>query len=252
MVIQELTKLALYGSTGALYLLALLSVFSVTVMLERYLFFRKRRGNAAELLARVERALLEDDLRGTVAALASSRTIEGTVVRDVLTWARGGAAAFSNALESKFAAARKDLERGSNFLGTLGNNAPFIGLFGTVLGVIEAFHHLGDAAQNKGAMGNVMAGIAEALVATGVGLFVAIPAVVAFNVIQKRITEAEAQVASLGKLVIAYVELRESEGRPVDFSRISGTWALAATAEAPAQVPGSEAPMADTSEAEAS
>ncbi len=87
-------------------------------------------------------------------------------------------------------------------LGTLGNNAPFIGLFGTVLGVIEAFHQLGDGA-NKAAMGNVMSGIAEALVATGVGLFVAIPAVVAYNMVQKRIGEIENGVGSLGKLVTA-------------------------------------------------
>ena len=71
------------------------------------------------------------------------------------------------------------------FLGTLGNNAPFIGLLGTVLGVIEAFHQL-SGGPAKAAMGNVMTGIAEALVATGVGLFVALPAVVAYNVGAKR------------------------------------------------------------------
>ena len=73
-------------------------------------------------------------------------------------------------------------------LGTLGNNAPFVGLLGTVLGVIEAFHQL-SGGPAKAAMGNVMSGIAEALVATGVGLFVALPAVVAYNVAQKRIGE---------------------------------------------------------------
>jgi biopolymer transport protein ExbB/TolQ len=234
MILEQLTKMALYGSTGSLYLLALLSVVSVTVILERILYFRRHRGNASELLTKVEQALLEDDLRTTVRSLAASGTVEAGVVRDALSWARGGAAAFSSALESKFAATRQELDKGSNFLGTVGNNAPFVGLFGTVLGVIEAFHHLGGAAQNKGAMDNVMAGIAEALVATGVGLFVAIPAVVAFNVIQKRIGEIETQVASLGKLVIAYIELRQTEGSTVDFSRISGTWTVAP--DAPASV----------------
>jgi biopolymer transport protein ExbB/TolQ len=97
---------------------------------------------------------------------------------------------------------KRDLERGMALLGTLGNNAPFIGLFGTVLGVIEAFHQLGDGA-NKAAMGNVMSGIAEALVATGVGLFVALPAVVAYNLVQKRIGEIENGVGGLGKLLTA-------------------------------------------------
>ncbi len=84
-----------------------------------------------------------------------------------------------------------------NLLGTLGNNAPFVGLFGTVLGVIEAFHQLADSS-NKAAMGNVMSGIAEALIATGVGLFVALPAVVAYNVAQKKIGDIESNAAAMG------------------------------------------------------
>jgi biopolymer transport protein ExbB/biopolymer transport protein TolQ len=91
-------------------------------------------------------------------------------------------------------------------LGTLGNNAPFVGLFGTVLGVIIAFHALGQAGGNAGQMGGVMAGIAEALIATGVGLFVALPAVIAYNVIQKRIGDIEAGALSLTKLLTAYVK----------------------------------------------
>jgi len=98
-----------------------------------------------------------------------------------------------------------ELERGMNLLGTLGNNAPFVGLLGTVLGVIISFHALGDAGQNTQAMGGVMAGISEALVATGVGLVVALPAVVAYNAIQKRIGEVESQSLSLTKLLTAYV-----------------------------------------------
>ncbi len=72
-----------------------------------------------------------------------------------------------------------------------------------MLGVIEAFHHLGGAGQNSAAMGNVMAGIAEALIATGVGLLVAIPAVVAYNLIQKSIGDIESGVVSISELLIA-------------------------------------------------
>src|SRR5580693_4404952 len=105
--------------------------------------------------------------------------------------------------------------RSTYLLGTLGNNAPFVGLLGTVIGVIEAFHQLGDAGQNKAAMGNVMSGIAEALVATGVGLFVALPAVVVFNLIQKKIAEVETGVQVLGKLAGAYLESLERAGSPL-------------------------------------
>jgi biopolymer transport protein ExbB/biopolymer transport protein TolQ len=123
-------------------------------------------------------------------------------------WWHGGAAAFEDAFESELASAQKDLERGSGLLGTLGNNAPFIGLFGTVLGVIEAFHEL-SAGASKAAMGNVMSGIAEALVATGVGLFVALPAVVAYNVIQQRISAIESSSRAMSKLVTAYLKTAE-------------------------------------------
>jgi biopolymer transport protein ExbB/biopolymer transport protein TolQ len=123
------------------------------------------------------------------------------------------ARAFTEALESELARARRELERGSNFLGTIGNNAPFIGLFGTVIGVIIAFQQLGSAAARAGSMDSVMTGIAEALVATGVGLFVAIPAVVAYNIIQKQISDVEQNVWVLGRLISASLETRERGGR---------------------------------------
>src|SRR5882672_9225526 len=91
------------------------------------------------------------------------------------------------------------------FMGTLGNNAPFIGLLGTVIGVIQAFHVLGEG-QNKQAMGNVMSGISEALVATGVGLVVALPAVVAYNIIGKKIAEVEANVGIIAKQLLALLK----------------------------------------------
>ena len=84
----------------------------------------------------------------------------------------------------------------------------------TVLGVIIAFQQLGDAAKNPGAMGNVMAGIAEALIATGVGIFVAIPAVVAYNLLQKKIAEIESSSISLAKLITAHAKSRPIAAPP--------------------------------------
>src|SRR5581483_10015893 len=83
---------------------------------------------------------------------------------------------------------RKAFEAGLLFLGTLGNNAPFVGLFGTVLGVVAAFREFGNTtapAASGGGMGNVMSGISEALVATAIGILVALPAVVSYNIFQK-------------------------------------------------------------------
>jgi biopolymer transport protein TolQ len=109
----------------------------------------------------------------------------------------------------------QQVEKQLGFLATVGSTAPFIGLFGTVIGVIEAFNHLGSDAARGGAMGNVMAGIAEALVATAVGIFVAVPAVVAYNSAQKRATEVETRTASLAKLISAWIRASERRAEPV-------------------------------------
>ena len=98
------------------------------------------------------------------------------------------------------------LERRLNFLGTLGANAPFIGLFGTVLGIIKAFKDLGESGMK--AVDNssvVMAGISEALVATAVGLLVAIPAVVAYNVFQRKVKRMLSDADALAHMAYALV-----------------------------------------------
>ena len=205
MLIERLERVALSGSTWVLYLMLLLSVFSISVMIERLVYFAKHRGDADKLGDKLIERLHADDRAGAERLLKESALIEAAVVRRALPWMDGGPASLAEALEAEMGRKRKDLERGMTFLGTLGNNAPFIGLFGTVLGVIQAFHQLGEG-QSKAAMGNVMSGIAEALIATGVGLVVAIPAVVAFNVCQKRIGEIEGNVASIGKQLLALLK----------------------------------------------
>ena len=208
MLIQRLMKVAMLGSEWVLYLLIGLSVLSITAMLERWLFFRRRTDNLDELRKKLVARLNEDDISGAEKLLDKSPAIEARVVREALRWLPGGADAMADAVDSELSRIKKELERGTNLLGTLGNNAPFIGLFGTVLGVIIAFSALGEAGQNASQMGGVMKGIAEALIATGVGLFVAIPAVVAYNVVQKRISDVESGAVSLAKLTTAWVKSR--------------------------------------------
>lgn len=211
MIVERLLKVALLGSSWVLYLLLLLSVVSFSAMFERYLFFKRHRVDFETLRTQVRTLLLERDLDGVEELLASSNAIEARVALEGLRWAAGGPGAISDAVDSEMARVKSELERGMNLLGTLGNNAPFVGLLGTVLGVIISFHALGEAGQNTQAMGGVMAGISEALVATGVGLFVALPAVVAYNAIQKRIGELESNVLSLSKLITASVRTPASE-----------------------------------------
>jgi biopolymer transport protein ExbB/TolQ len=210
-LVERLLRIALLGSSWVMYLLLVLSVFSIAAMVERVLYFRRYGGDADVLADELLKRLKRSDLDGAKDMLAKARSIEAQVIGRSLEWIEGGAESFADAVESQFGRRKKELERGMSYLGTIGSNAPFIGLFGTVIGVIEAFHQLGEGA-NKAAMGNVMSGIAEALVATGVGLFVAIPAVIAYNVLQKKIGAIESNVATIAKQVTAL--LKSNVGAP--------------------------------------
>jgi biopolymer transport protein ExbB/TolQ len=215
MLVERLSRIALLGSTWVLYLLLALSVVSLASALERWFFFARRADDIDSLAARFSEALEVEDFDRARRVLRESRSLEAGIVLTALRWVHGGPRALADAIDASLAKARGQLTRSTYLLGTLGNNAPFIGLLGTVIGVIDAFHQLGDVGQNKGAMGNVMMGIAEALVATAVGLFVALPAVVAYNLIQKKISEVETGVQVLGKLAGAFVETRERSGEPL-------------------------------------
>jgi biopolymer transport protein ExbB len=105
-------------------------------------------------------------------------------------------------------------EKNLAYLGTLGNNAPFIGLLGTVVGIIGAFHQL-DASGGQLTSG-LMAEIGEALVATAVGLLVALPAVAAFNTFQRAIAVRLSQGDALGRQLVAHLYTLKYEDRRTD------------------------------------
>ncbi len=105
------------------------------------------------------------------------------------------------AVQSYLSSQRIELEKGLNVLATLGSNAPFIGLFGTVLGIIQSFGIL--SSQQGSAMNAVMLGLAEALIATAVGLFVAIPAVVSYNFFSQKLRNLTIEAQSLRDFYIS-------------------------------------------------
>jgi biopolymer transport protein ExbB/TolQ len=201
-IVKYLLKVALLGSAWIMYVLLALSVASIGAMVERWWFFRKH-GRGGEELGEALIDLLQDGDRDAAEGLLGRHpSVEASVLLPALRWARGGPDALTAAIDGEMIKRRKELEFGMTLLGTLGNNAPFIGLLGTVIGVIVAFADLAEGT-SKVAMDKVMGGIAEALIATGVGLFVAIPAVVAYNVFQKKITDIEDNVSSIGKRLSA-------------------------------------------------
>ncbi len=215
MIVKYLLKVALLGSSWVMYVLIALSVASIGAMVERFLFFRKHGRGGGDLGEAVCDLIENGDLEAAEGLLRRHPAVEGQVILAALRFSRGGPDALAAAIDSEMTKRRKDLERGMTLLGTLGNNSPFIGLFGTVIGVIVAFADLAEGT-SKVAMDKVMGGIAEALIATGVGLFVAIPAVVAYNVFQKRITDIEDNVSATSKRLCAVLGMIGSFDRAPD------------------------------------
>ena len=197
---RKLLGVTLTSAEWVLWLLVVLSVLSIALMLERAVYFATHRLSGSEALA-VKLARGEFD--AVRAAINGKKGMEAAVIREGLASTAQGADTVEQVIASTVARERPQYERYLSFLGTLGNNAPFIGLFGTVLGIIKAFNDLG-AANVRGAaiQQTVMAGISEALVATAVGLAVAIPAVVAFNIFTRQLKTLTSRTNALGYALV--------------------------------------------------
>ncbi len=194
------------GSEWVLHLLIALSVVSLAVILERALHFVRYGGDAERLRHELERRLRARDLDGARALLDGDRSHVAVIARAGFDNLGSGIAATEEMLEAAKGAQRLQMERGLTFLGTLGSNAPFIGLFGTVLGIIRAFRDL--ATNTQAGSEAVMAGIAEALVATAVGLLVALPAVALFNAFQKVIRAQLSRAETVAHVLLAYAKAK--------------------------------------------
>ena len=203
-------KLALLGAEWVLWLLVVASVLSIAVMIERALYFRRRRTDLQGMQGRLKKGLEEGQRDELIHSFEADPSVEARVAVAGLKTVEQGPGPCEEAMLAETAASKLDMERGLAFLGTLGSNAPFIGLFGTVIGIIKAFHTL-SVSQNPD-MKFVMADIAEALVATGVGLIVAIPAVMAHNALQRRIRTILGRAETLGHVVLGHAKQRSGTG----------------------------------------
>jgi len=201
-----------FGAAWVMWLMIGLSVVSVAIVLERAWFFWSLRDDVV-VLQRDLRTTLKDSVEAALKRMDASPSAEAAVVKAGLIEADRGPKAAEEAMAGALAIQRMKLERRLAYLGTLGNNAPFIGLFGTVIGVVGAFDALGKAAEKPMAQAaaaamapqQVMSSIAEALVATAVGLAVAIPAVAFNNYFQRMIRSTLANTEALTRVLLAHL-----------------------------------------------
>lgn len=197
-----------FGAGWVLWLLVMASVVALAIIAERLVVLALSRDD----LARLERMMVDTLSRGDVEAccrrLGESPSMEARIAQAALDAPDVGVARARVARETMLA--RALLERHVEFLGTLGSYAPFVGLLGTVIGIVGAFHELGTAA-GVGAS-QLMVQIGEALVASAVGLLVAIPAILVYRVLLRAIGSRIERADALTEVALAYAYPRRPKG----------------------------------------
>ncbi len=182
-----------------LLLLVCLSVWSITIMIDRKRFLKKQISESDFL--KIQKMISEKNFN-------FQKNLNQNFFSQAFQFAEQYSDQFkkTNSIDRAISSFIKDqrisLEKGLPVLATLGANAPFIGLFGTVLGIIRSFAYLGTQSGSTA----VMSGVSQALYATAVGLLVAIPAVVAYNNFSNQIKRAIGRTESLRDLLIAQIE----------------------------------------------
>lgn len=185
MLTERFLAVAQIGDQFVLWLLVALSIISIALILERLFVLRSISSQSEKVREKVKIALSSQNYEIVEELGKDVTTLEGRALNYGLKHVKeSGSKGLEELFNSIMLIEKPELERYLSFMATIGSNAPYIGLLGTVMGIMKAFHDLSvssDAGQQT-----VMAGISAALVATAAGLFVAIPAVLAYNYFSKK------------------------------------------------------------------
>ncbi len=205
---ETFLQLSSVGAEWILGLLIILSLISVAVMFERWMFFRGLAGKDAALLRNLHAALSDGEVDKAQRLLSTATAPGGRIAAEMISNADRGSKATASIIAALRPGEKLRLEKNLGYLGTVGSNAPFIGLLGTVLGIIETFRGLAESGIQGTAeySDKVMSGIYEALVATAVGLLVAIPAVIAYNFFMRRVKALLSEADAVTNMVHALLE----------------------------------------------
>ncbi len=209
-IITAFLSFAELGAEWVMWLMVILGFILIVLTVERLALYLRTRVDAPSIGRDLVRLLDDGDLDGARKRVANGIAMEERVLADALEAYERGGHVVEQVVMSSLARERLRFDRFLNYFGTLGNNAPFIGLFGTVIGIIVSFKELGK--NPKGGLEVVGPGIAEALVATAVGLLVAIPAVVLFNYFKGMQKQRVGNVDFLARIVLAQLGGGTREG----------------------------------------
>ena len=168
-----------------MWLLLLISVVGLAVVIERLVFFATQHGDTKGLLRAIGSKIASDDIDGAIKVCRSQRGMLPRILEFGLQRGEKNRADITDALSIALMEHLNSLERNLGIIGTIAVIAPFVGLFGTVLGIIRAFSDIALKGNSTPAV--VAAGVSEALVTTATGLIIAVIAVVFFNYFKTRI-----------------------------------------------------------------
>lgn len=205
MLSEKIFAIAHVADQVVLIILIILSVFSVGVILERFFVLRKIGQDSEKIRSRIKLSLQSNSAEDIEEIAKDPSTFEGRAAAYAMKSIKTSGLKGLEEMFNAYALTEKpELEKHLGFLGTVASNAPYIGLLGTVLGIMKAFNDL-SVAQEAGQQ-TVMAGISLALVATAAGLFVAIPAVIAYNIYSKKVKFIFQNLESVKELSLAYAK----------------------------------------------
>jgi biopolymer transport protein ExbB/biopolymer transport protein TolQ len=217
---MELSLLHLWNDAGwfargILGLLAVMSIFSLAVTVQKWFRFRKGTKETAKFAPEFARFLQEEQLDDAI-ALAEKHKVSHVarvlgealaevkpLLRDRATVTSADINSSERAIERQMLILLSELKRGTAVLATVGSTAPFVGLLGTTMGIVNSF--TGMATSGSGGLAAVSAGISEALITTAFGLAVAIPAVWAYNYFQTRIENLTVEMVYTSKELIDFL-----------------------------------------------
>lgn len=207
-VIEAFLSFAELGAEWVMWLMILLGFLAIVLSVERLRLYMTTRIDAPALGRDLVQLLEKGDLAAAKERVQRGAGMEERVLADALEAYERGSESVEQIMMSSLAREKQRYDRFLSYFGTVGNNTPFIGLFGTVIGIILAFKELGKNPQ--GGLEVVGPAIAEALVATAVGLLVAIPAVAIYNWFKGTVKTRVGNTDFLGRIVLAQAG-RQSE-----------------------------------------
>lgn len=168
-----------------MYMLMAASILSLGVFFERFLSYRKKAVDRVTFMDKIRLSVEKGDIPGAIKFCETTPAPVAAVALSALRQSGKDENLIANAAEREIMLETADLEKYTSIVGTIGNIAVYIGLFGTVLGIVRSFHNMSQI--GSGGISVVIGGVAEALICTAAGLSVAIPAVVVYNYFLRRV-----------------------------------------------------------------